>query len=155
MNFAPSIIPAGSITLRGYQENQIYRHAMGVEAYQQLVNYNGLAANKEVAWELPMNFQLQSIWIKCSQLPSETDKVDLLVNSLLARNEFTAIITFNLKAKQIDDQNVWIAWEPPLTILSKELTVKMQATLSTETMLLIGKECYLNPVIYPSTIDLQ
>ena len=153
MSFLPSIIPAGQVTLRGYQENEIYRHAQGIEAYQQLVNYNILTANKAVVWELPIHFELQSIWVKTVQLPGETDKVDLSINSLIAGEGFTTIVTLNLKSKQIDSQNLWSGWEPPLTILPKGLAVKMEATVATEIMYLAGKECYLNPAIYPSIIE--
>lgn len=153
MSFLPSIIPAGQVTLRGYQENQIYRHAQGIESYQQLVNYTTLEAGRSVTWELPIHFELQSIWVKTLQLPGVSDKVELSINSLIAGEGFTNIITLNLQSRQIDPSNLWIGWEPPLTILPKGLAVKMEATIATEIMYLAGRECYLEPAIYPSIIE--
>lgn len=153
MSFIPSTIPAGQVSLRGYQQNNIFRHAQGIEPYQQLVNYNILAANKSVTWELPIYFELQSIWIKTLELPGASDKVELSINSLIAGEGFTNIITLNLQARQIDSNNLWIGWEPPLTILPKGLAVKMEATVATEIMYLAGRECYLEPPIYPSIIE--
>lgn len=153
MSFLPSIIPAGQVSLRGYQENQIYRHAQGIESYQQLVNYNVLEANKSVTWELPIHFELQSIWVKTIQIPSSADKVELSINSLIAGEGFTNIITLNLQNKQIDPTNLWIGWSPPLTILPKGLAVKMKASCSTEIMYLAGKECFLEPAFYPSIVE--
>lgn len=153
MSFLPSIIPAGQVTLRGYQENNIFRHAQGVEAYQQLINYNVLQANQGVTWELPIDFELLSIWVKTVTLANSTAKVDLSINSLIASNSFTNVVSLNLQAKQIDSSNLWCVWSPPLTILPKGLTVKLQANVPTEIMYLAGRECYLSPAILPSILQ--
>jgi hypothetical protein len=153
MSFTPSIIPAGPVILRGYQENNIFRQAQGIEAYQQLINYNVLQANQGVTWELPIDFELMAIWVKTVTVPNSTAKVDLSIDSLIASNNFTTIISLNLQAKQIDSYNLWCGWSPPLTILPKGLTVKLQANVPTEIMYLGGKECYLNPAILPSILQ--
>lgn len=153
MTFEPSIIPAGQVVLRGYQENNIFRHAQGVESYQQLINYNVLQANQGVTWELPIDFELLSIWVKTVTLANSTAKVDLSINSLIASNSFTNVVSLNLQAKQIDSSNLWCGWSPPLTILPKGLTVKLQANVPTEIMYLAGRECYLSPAILPSILQ--
>ncbi|TRV02909.1 MAG: hypothetical protein EWV41_19750 [Microcystis wesenbergii Mw_MB_S_20031200_S109] len=153
MSYLPSIIPAGQISLRGYQENNIFRHAQGIESYHQLVNYNFLEANRGVVWELPIDFELMSIWVKTVTPATTTDKIDLSVSSFIAGDNFTSLISFNLQARQVDSSNVWATWIPPLTILPKGLTVKMESNVATEIIYLAGRECYLSPAIYPSMIE--
>jgi hypothetical protein len=58
-----------------------------------------------------------------------------------------------LQARQVDSSNVWATWIPPLTILPKGLTVKMESNVATEIIYLAGRECYLSPAIYPSMIE--
>jgi hypothetical protein len=155
MAFLPSTIPAGQVTLRGFEEDGIHKHSEGISSYQQLVNRNNLAANEEIFWELPISFQLFSVWLKTSTGLNETEqsaKADILINSLFLGGEFFPLITFNLSEKQIDSENLWIGWEPPLTILPKGSILKIKVTVATEIIYLTGKECYLNPVMYSSIV---
>jgi hypothetical protein len=152
MVFSPSTIPAGQVTLRGFEENGIHKHAEGISSYQQLVNRNNLAANEEIFWELPISFQLLSIWLKAGSVPNELAKADILINSLALGDGFFPLITFNLSEKQIDSENLWIGWEPPLTILPKGSILKIKVTVATEIIYLTGKECYLNPAMYSSIV---
>jgi len=152
MAFSPSTIPAGQVTLRGFEKDGIHRHSEGIGSYQQLVNRNNLAANEEIFWELPISFQLLSIWLKAGAVPNESAKADILINSLVLGDGFFPLITFNLREKQIDSQNLWIGWEPPLTILPKGSILKIKVTVATEIIYLTGKECYLNPAMYSSIV---
>lgn len=152
MAFSPSTIPAGQVTLRGFEENGIHKHSEGISSYQQLVNRNNLEANEEIFWELPISFQLFSIWLKAGAVPNESAKADILINSLVLGDGFFPLITFNLSEKQIDSENLWIGWEPPLTILPKGSILKIKVSVATEIIYLTGKECYLNPVIYSSIV---
>ena len=150
MSYAPSTIPAGQISLKGYQENNIFRHAQGIEAYHQLINYTSLPANRGVVWELPFDFEIASIWVKCTAVPSESAKIDFSVSTLIAGSAFSTLISLNLKARQIDTSNVWCAWSPPLTVIPKGLTLRATTNIATDIIYLAGKECYLNSAIYPS-----
>jgi hypothetical protein len=152
MAFSPSTIPAGQVTLRGFEKDGIHNHSEGTSSYQQLVNRNNLAANEEIFWELPISFQLLSIWLKAGAIPNESAKADILINSLVLGNGFFPLITFNLSEKQIDSENLWIGWEPPLTILPKGSILKIKVTVATEIIYLTGKECYLSPVMYSSIV---
>lgn len=105
MSHQPSTIPAGQVSLRGYQENNIFRHAQGIEAYHQLINYTSLPANRGVVWELPFDFEIVSIWTKCTAAPSESAKIDFSVSTVIAGSAFSTLISLNLKAMQIDDDD--------------------------------------------------
>lgn len=153
MSYQPSTIPAGQVSLRGYQENNIFRHAQGIEAYYQLINYTPLPANRGVVWELPFDFEIASIWVKCTTASLESAKIDFSVSTVIAGSAFSALISLNLEPRQIDSSNVWCAWTPPLTVIPKGLTFKATANIATDIIYLAGKECYVNPAIYPSIIS--
>lgn len=150
---SPSIIPAGNIVLKGFEENNIYKHAAGIETYTHLTNYNLLPANKGVTWELPINLKIESIWVKASTPPLASSKLDILINSVIAGNTFASLISLLLEPKRIDTSNAWIGWEPPFCVIPAGLTVKAIANIATETIYIVGKEVYLTPSIYPSIID--
>ena len=150
MSHSPSTIPAGQISLKGYQENNIFRHAQGIEAYHQLINYTSLPANRGVVWELLFDFEIESIWVKCAAVPSESAKIDFSVSTTIAGSPFSSLISLNLKSKQIDSNNLWAGWTPPLTVIPKGLSFKAIANITTDIIYLAGKECYVNPAIYPS-----
>ncbi|MFM7278854.1 MAG: hypothetical protein ACKO1I_14660 [Microcystis aeruginosa] len=153
MSYQPSTIPAGQIFLRGYQENSIFRHAQGIEAYHQLINYNSLPANRGVVWEIPFDFEILSIWVKCAAFPSESAKIDFSVSTEIAGSAFSTLSSLNLKARQIDDFNVWCSWSPPLTVIAKGLTFRATSNIATDIIYLAGKECYIHPAVYPSIIS--
>jgi len=153
VSFQLSTIPAGQVTLRGFEENGLHKHAQGIETFQQLANSNNLLANQEIIWEIPINFQLMSIWMKLVEVPSELAKSTILINSLGSNNNFVEAIAFNLKAKQLDNQSLWVGWEPPLTIFSKGSVLKAKTTVAVESIFLVGKECYFNSVIRGSIIQ--
>lgn len=152
MAFELSSIPAGQVTLRGFEENGLHKQAQGIETFQQLANSNNLLANQEIIWEIPVNFQLISIWLKLVEVPSELATSTILINLLGSNNNFIEAIAFNLKAKQLDDQSLWVGWEPPLTIFPKGSILKARTTVAVESIFLVGKECYLNSVIRAFTI---
>lgn len=153
MSHQPSTIPAGQVSLRGYQENNIFRHAQGIEAYYQLINYTSLPANRGVVWELPFDFEIDSIWVKCATVPPESAKIDFSVSTVIAGSAFSTLISLNLKARQVDNSNVWCVWSPPLTVIPKGLTLRATVNIATDIIYLVGKECYVNPAIYPSIIS--
>ncbi|CAO5058572.1 DUF2808 domain-containing protein [Microcystis aeruginosa] len=150
---SPSIIPAGNIVLKGFEENSVHKHAAGIETYTHLTNYNLLPANKGVIWELPINLQIESIWVKTSTTLSASSKLDILINSVIVGTSFTSLISLLLEPKRIDTSNPWIAWEPPFCVIPAGLTVKAIANVDTETIYIAGKEVHLNPTIYPSIIE--
>ncbi|MCA2621226.1 MULTISPECIES: hypothetical protein [unclassified Microcystis] len=146
MAITPSIIPAGQVTLRGYQENNIFRQAQGIESYIQLSNFNLLVANQGVVWEIPVNFEVLSIWVKTANIPTQSSKIDFLSNIVISGDNFSPTLTLNLQAQQIDSLNTWANYSPPTTIIQKGLALKAQANVPVEIIYLIGRECWLDTV---------
>jgi hypothetical protein len=146
MAFTPSTIPAGTITLKGFQEDGIHKQAQGIESYIQLTNYNLLQADQGVVWELPMYFQVLSIWVKTVAVPTQTAKIDFSTNLVISGNNFTPLLTLNLLDQQIDTNNTWANYDPPATIIQRNYAFKAQSNVPTEIIYLIGRECWATSV---------
>ncbi|NCQ84144.1 MAG: hypothetical protein GPJ00_06350 [Microcystis aeruginosa W13-18] len=146
MAITPSIIPAGQVVLRGFQEDNIFRNAQGIEFYVQLTNYNLLQANQGVVWEIPIYFELLSIWIKTVTVPNQNAKIDFSTNLVISGDNFTPLLTLNLLDQQIDTNNTWANYKPPATIIQKNFALKAESNVPTEIIYLIGRECWATSV---------
>jgi hypothetical protein len=151
MAIAPSIIPAGQVVLRGFQEDNIFKNAQGVESLIQLTNYNLLAANQGVVWEIPVYFELLSIWVKTVSIPTSNAKIDFSTNLVISGDNFTPLLTLNLLDQQVDTNNTWANYKPPTTIIQKNFAFKAESNVPTEIIYLIGRECWATS-INPSLI---
>ncbi len=144
MSYIPSIIPVGPVSLRGYQEYNIFKNAQGLEEYLQLSNFNLLAANQGVVWHLPVNFEVLSVWVKTVSIPTQSSKIDFSTNIVISGDNFSPALTLNLQAQQIDPSNTWANYSPPRTIIQKDLALKAQANVPVEIIYLVGRECWIN-----------
>lgn len=102
MAFTPSIIPAGVITLRGFEEDGIHKQSQGIESYIELKHDNLLQANQGVVWQMPIHLQLLSIWIKTVVVPTQAAEIDFSTNLVISGGNFASFLTLNLLDQRID-----------------------------------------------------
>jgi hypothetical protein len=151
MAFTPSTIPAGTVTLKGFQEDGIHKQSQGIDSYIQLINYNLLQADQGVVWEVPVYFELLSIWIKTVSVPNQSAKIEFSTNLVISGDNFTPLLTLNLLDQQVDTNNTWANYNPPATIIQKNYAFKAQSNVATEIIYLVGRECWATS-INPSLI---
>jgi hypothetical protein len=142
MTLRPSIIPAGNVALRGFEQDGIYHQSAGIQSYYQLVSNAFIAANGAgVTFLLPNSLELISLWASSVNNPInlETDIISLTIND--TNNNYQN--TLDLSASKVGINNFWIAWEFPKLILEKDITVSVSASFDINFLRIFAQPCHM------------
>lgn len=146
MTLRPSIIPAGNVALRGFEQDGIYQQSSGIQNYYQLVSNSYIAANgAEVTFLLPDSLELISLWAASVNNPInlETDIITLTISDM--NNNYQN--GFEVPASKVAINNRWIAWELPSLILEKDIVLSFSASFDINLLRIFAQPCYIAKTI--------
>jgi hypothetical protein len=146
MTLRPSIIPAGNVALRGFEQDGIYQQSAGIQNYYQLVSNAYIAANGTgVTFLLPDSLELISLWASLGNNPInlETDIITLTITD--TNNNYQN--NLDISASKVAINNYWIAWEFPKLILEKDITLSFSASFDINFLRIFAQPCYIAKTI--------
>ena len=141
MNLRPSIIPAGNVALRGFEQDGIYHQSAGIQSYIELASYAYIAANGSVNFVLPTSLRLISLWAVAVNNPInlETDTITLTISDLI--NDWGN--NCSISASKVALNDVWIAWEFPKLILGKDVALSFSASFDINLLRIFAQPCHI------------